>query len=139
MMIFDQPRGVRNNNPGNIDKTSIAWQGMSDYQDDPRFVVFTSAVYGIRALAKILLNYQNIDGLVTMREIIDRWAPPVENDVSAYVDDVSQKTGLYPDHAVDLSNVSTLTVVVNAIIAHECDNYVYPPSVIEQGISLSEN
>jgi hypothetical protein len=84
--MTDQPRGIRNNNPGNIDRNTTKWQGMADDQSsDPRFVVFKTPQAGIRALAKILLTYQNHDGLKTVRGIIGRWAPAVENNTSAYV------------------------------------------------------
>ena len=52
-------RGIRNNNPGNIDRNATKWQGMADKQDDPRFIVFTSPQYGIRAMARVLLTYQS--------------------------------------------------------------------------------
>jgi hypothetical protein len=79
-------RGLRNNNPGNIDRNTIKWQGMADDQSsDPRFVVFKAPVFGIRALAKTLLAYQNQHGCKTIRQIINRWAPPSENKTEAYV------------------------------------------------------
>jgi len=47
----DAPRGIRNNNPGNIRKNeSFTWQGEID-QDDKGFVVFDDEVNGLRALA----------------------------------------------------------------------------------------
>ena len=51
------PRGIRNKNPGNI-KLGTDWDGLADEQSDPVFCVFKEAVWGIRALVKILLTYR---------------------------------------------------------------------------------
>lgn len=54
-----QPRGIRNNNPGNI-RWGENWQGLKKdgKERDSSFCVFESPEYGIRALAKILINYK---------------------------------------------------------------------------------
>ena len=64
-MAQQQPRGIRLNNPGNIEYGE-SWRGMAADQKDPRFVTFTEPVYGIRALAKLLLNYQRKHGIRTV-------------------------------------------------------------------------
>ena len=51
------PRGIRNKNPGNI-KLGTKWDGLADEQSDPVFCVFSEAVWGIRALMRILLTYR---------------------------------------------------------------------------------
>ena len=46
------PRGIRNHNPGNIDK-GADWEGLADDQSsDSRFCVFKDPVWGIRAMAR---------------------------------------------------------------------------------------
>jgi len=40
------PRGIRNNNPGNIRQNNIQWQGMSENPFDPHFVEFKEPVWG---------------------------------------------------------------------------------------------
>ena len=47
------PRGIRNNNPGNIKKNGVDWDGLSEEQTDNTFFQFDDPVYGIRALTKI--------------------------------------------------------------------------------------
>ena len=75
-------RGMRNNNPGNIRQTSIKWLGEEDYStpgvtdDDPSFEEFDTMEYGIRALGRLLRNYQRLYGLETIHQIINRYAPP---------------------------------------------------------------
>jgi len=51
------PRGIRNKNPGNI-KLGTDWDGLADEQSDPTFCIFKEAVWGIRALMRILLVYR---------------------------------------------------------------------------------
>jgi len=80
-----QTRGVRNHNPGNIRRSSDPWQGLAAEQTDPAFFQFISAAYGIRALVKTLITYQDKHGLQTVAEIISRWAPSSENNTGSYI------------------------------------------------------
>ena len=43
------PRGIRNNNPLNIERSKSKWQGLAEHQRDPRFAQFKSMTWGIRA------------------------------------------------------------------------------------------
>jgi len=132
------PRGVRNNNPGNLSRNNIVWQGLAaDQSSDPRFYVFVSPQYGIRALAMVLLSYQDSHDLNTIREIINRWAPPVENNTDAYVNSVSSKTGISPDTVIDVHDLGVARLLVDAIIAQECANYIYPVTVINEALALA--
>lgn len=131
-------RGVRNNNPGNIDRNATKWQGMAaDQSGDKRFIVFTSPQYGIRALAKTLLTYQSRYQLMTIRKIINRWAPPVENDTGAYVAAVAKACGVGPDDHVDCDEISVMRPLVVGIIAHENAGYRYPPAIVDEGLHMA--
>ena len=132
------PRGIRNNNPGNI-RWGDNWQGLKQdgKQQDPSFCVFTNAVYGIRALAKVLKNYQRLYGLNTPRKIISRYAPPNENQTQAYINSVAQQLGMTPDTEVDLTETGVLTVFIKAIIRHENGIQPYKDETILKGIELS--
>ncbi|HRP76907.1 MAG TPA: hypothetical protein PKZ27_14995 [Rhodocyclaceae bacterium] len=128
-MIKTLPRGVRSNNPGNIERNADRWIGMSaDQSADPRFVVFDSPDYGLRALMRLLINYQERHGLRTIREIINRWAPPVGRDqndreytqnTTGYIDHVSRLTGYDPDESLDLLDRDVITSLAMAIVRHE--------------------
>lgn len=132
------PRGIRNCNPGNIDRTGDKWQGMAaDQSSDSRFVVFVAPHWGIRALAKVLLSYQRKHGLKTIRGIIDRWAPPVENNTDAYVDQVAKACGVEPDDTIDIENKAVLRALVSSIIKHENGQQPYGDAVIELGLDLA--
>jgi seryl-tRNA synthetase len=59
------PRGIRNNNPGNIRRNGDPWQGLAERQGDVEFFTFkTIPIYGIRALARTLIAYQDKHGCV---------------------------------------------------------------------------
>lgn len=80
-------RGLRNNNPGNIRKGEN-WQGLAAQQLDPEFCTFETMAWGIRALVVLLRTYRFKYGLTTVKGIVNRWAPPTENDTGAYVNAV---------------------------------------------------
>lgn len=132
------PRGLRNNNPGNIDRTTERWQGMAaDQSSDKRFVVFSAPVWGLRALAKVLLSYQRKYGLRTPAAIIGRWAPPVENDTGAYARQVAKALGVGVDDQIDLTNAATLERILPAIVQHENGQQPYPASLIAEAVRLA--
>lgn len=133
--VYLMTRGIRNNNPGNIRHGGSQWQGMSLQQTDAEYVQFDDPIYGIRAMAKLLTNYQKNYGLNTIREIITRWAPPNENITSAYVNAVSQKLGASPDQEIDV--IGSLPRLVPAIIHHENGEQPYTAEQINRGIALA--
>lgn len=99
------PRGLRLNNPLNIEKTKPGkerWVGEID-SADPRFASFATMSDGVRAGAKLLLNYQRLYGLNTVREIVNRWAPPSENKTDDYARNVAAWMGVTPDQRIDVA------------------------------------
>lgn len=40
MTVKPEPRGIRNNNPGNLRRTKDPWQGLAETQTDLEFFVF---------------------------------------------------------------------------------------------------
>lgn len=132
------PRGIRNANPGNIDRTSERWQGMAaDQSSDKRFVVFTAPVWGLRALAKVLLSYQRKHGLRTPAAIIGRWAPPVENDTGAYARQIAKALGVGVNDRIDLQQPGTLQRILPAIVQHENGQQPYSADLIAQAVRLA--
>lgn len=124
------PRGIRNNNPGNIRLSmSTTWLGQVQ-GDDPSFCTFDTDAHGIRAIAKIIVNYERKDNETTVREMINRWAPPAENDTSAYVDAVASGVGVGADDTIDVTNPTTLASIVTAIIQHENGQQPYEEDLI---------
>jgi len=132
------PRGIRNNNPGNIDRTAERWQGMAaDQSSDKRFAVFSAPVWGLRALAKVLLSYQRKHGLRTPAAIIGRWAPPVENDTGAYARQVAKALGVGVNDQIDLQRPETLQRILPAIVQHENGQQPYPSALIAKAVRLA--
>lgn len=127
------PRGIRNANPGNIRRTGTPWRGKSEKQGDDAFVQFDQPVMGIRALARTLETYRDSYSYDTVREIIDRWAPPNENNTSAYVRAVAREMGIGPDQRFSDTERNNLKLI-KAIIRHENGRQPYPDSLILDGI-----
>ncbi len=130
-------RGYRNRNPGNIDwSPNNPWQGQVGKEDGPngRFAVFESHEYGIRALATLLIRYQDRHRLDTIAGIVNRWAPGSENNTGAYVAAVARATGFAPDQQLNLHTHAHLRPLVAAIIAHELGGNPYPPAVLDEGL-----
>jgi hypothetical protein len=138
-MSHASPPGIRNNNPGNLVKNNIQWQGLAppEQQADPKFWVFIDAPHGIRALTKVLMT-DFANGLNTVTAIISRWAPPSENDTQAYITDVAHDVGCDPTLPVDLKIDDVLRKFVEAIIYHENGEIPYDDSVIDQGIAMAQ-
>jgi hypothetical protein len=113
------PRGIRNNNPGNIRHSKDKWHGASAEQPDKSFVKFDSMVWGVRALARTLITYIEKHGLETPAGIVSRWAPPNENDTIAYVQAVAAAMGMHPDDSIDSTSYRQMSRLVLAIIRHE--------------------
>ncbi|QNM37887.2 peptidoglycan lytic exotransglycosylase [Citrobacter phage NS1] len=128
-------RGIRNNNPGNIRVSKDQWEGMTG--DDGAFVTFDSPESGVRALGKNLLSYGR-QGYDSIEKIINRWAPPNENDTQAYIDSVVAATGIPATQSLDLSDPDTLSSLAQAISFHETGSR-YNPEVYQQGIARALN
>jgi hypothetical protein len=137
--LFQKPKPVEVvvDNPGNIVRDGTPWQGLAAAQTDARFCQFVTPVYGIRALVMILVAYQTVHGLRTIRGMIDRWAPPVENNTSAYVDFVAGRVGISADTEFDIKDFILCRAVMTAIIAQENGNYAYPVSIVESGLNAA--
>jgi hypothetical protein len=115
------PRGIRNRNPGNI--VVSGWTQRQDGYTGPepegRFATFKTMEHGLAALMKLLVVYRESHGLTTVRGIIDRWAPPTENNTSAYVLAVSRALFVDPDETLP-DAADTYVALAHAIAAHEC-------------------
>jgi len=102
------PRGVRNNNPGNIrSSNSNNWQGEVP-SNDPAFEQFRGPADGLRAMGRVIQNNSNL----TVEQLINRYAPPTENDTQAYVDAV-RNAGI--DTTKSVSEVNKLDLVKTMI------------------------
>lgn len=128
MDFIKNPRGIRNNNPGNI-RLGNNWKGEKP-GEDTAFETFTSVEYGIRAIFKLIDTYISKYNLETIQGIISRFAPPHENATANYINAVVRYMTEYAneDQLVYLNANKTMTKVtslgllplfVGAIIHHE--------------------
>ncbi|WPJ68085.1 peptidoglycan hydrolase [Salmonella phage PRF-SP8] len=124
-------RGIRNHNIGNIRKSKDQWEG--SVGDDGEFVVFDTPDSGVRALAKNLMSYGR-QGYDSIEKIINRWAPPSENDIQSYIDSVVAATGIPATQSIDLTNPDVLASLSEAIGYHETGSR-YDPEVYKLGVS----
>lgn len=130
------PRGLRLNNPGNIERTSVRWRGMAAEQPDPRFVKFTAPQWGIRAIARILLGDWR-EGQDTIASLIHEWAPPHENPTDAYVRAIGRAAGVDPYAPCDVP--ALLPRIIAGVIRFENGRQPYAPEVIQLGIDLERS
>jgi len=125
-----RPKGIRNNNPLNIRVSGDEWMGRLG--DDGEFFQFRRPVFGIRAAARILLNYRERYGLNTVSGIINRWAPPIENDTDSYIKSVANKIKL--DAHETLRDVDYVNLI-EAMIFHENGEQPYSKHLIAEGFT----
>jgi hypothetical protein len=142
MSGLQPPLGIRNKNPGNIRSSKTPWLGQTAVHPG-NYVIFSDAVYGIRAMAKLLINYQIFYGLDTIKKIISRWAPPVgpdANDTDAYIKDVCNRLIMTKDHPFSIKkkdNIEFLVSLIDAIIWHENGQNPYSREFILRGASMA--
>jgi hypothetical protein len=108
------PRGMRNNNPGNIEYGTFAKKHGATGTDG-RFAIFPTMEAGQAAMQALLGGYLG-GGHNTVGKVINRWAPGFENNTAAYVAAVSKQIGVGPDQKL---NDSHLPALAEAISRHE--------------------
>jgi hypothetical protein len=135
------PRGIANRNPGNLDRTSprAGWRGAlpDEALTDSRFEQFEDVLYGLRAMARVLVNYQTRHGLKTIRAIISRWAPPNENVTNSYIGAIATACMVEADEPYDLSDDDSLVRIMVAMIRFENGSQPYSLTTIREGIALA--
>ncbi|EBJ6950715.1 hypothetical protein DYJ22_09130 [Salmonella enterica] len=126
-------RGIRNNNPGNLEYSAQGWDG--ELTPDGRFSRFDTPEHGIRALAKNMRTYQHEHGLNTVAGMISKFAPPEDhNDTPTYIKAVAGMMGVDPNQHIDTSDADTLTKLVNGIITVENGSNPYTSQQISDGV-----
>lgn len=129
------PRGVRNNNPGNLRlNAGTKWQGTDCPQTDSAFVCFEAPKWGIRALCTVLRTYHKKHRLDTVEGLIRRWAPPVENDTDSYAEFVAGRLGVSVDETIDVLQWDTMRKLVESIITAENGYQPYKAETIDAGL-----
>lgn len=130
------PRGIRNNNPGNL---NFAGQAGATKEGGPngRFAVFGSMQEGVAALVRQIGLYVK-RGRNTIRKILEVYAPPGENNTNAYIAAVSKALGIGPDDALDTENAQQVMGLVRAITNHENGKGFVSDADIAGGFQLAK-
>lgn len=139
------PRGMRLNNPCNIEISKNHWQGKITPSVDPVFEQFGSIEDGLRAAIIELKNYQLLDGITTIGNIKDeegnlvkqgfipRWAPPSDdNPTGAYVTNVCSDAGVGPNDIFNVLVPSNMCTIIGSIVRQEqgSRSYVAPQTIL---------
>lgn len=127
-------RGLRNNNPGNIRLSSTRYQGEVD-STDTAFKQFKTMAHGYRAMFVLLYTYQKKYHLHTIAEMITRYAPAVENHTQAYIEAVSEWSGVPATSHITATNGDIMVPVVAAMSRVE-NGAVAMMSDVEKGWKL---
>src|SRR5271166_1880260 len=97
--VAGMPRGLADNNPGDLTPPpSGSWNGQVGL--DGPFCIFSDTVLGLRALAMDIANNVTIDGNNTITLLINKYAPPAQNNTAAYISSVAGDTGLGPNDPI---------------------------------------
>lgn len=90
-------RAERNHNPGNIRRCGVRYRGERRPSCDPAFKEFESDEWGYRAMFVLFESYRRRYSIDTLRAIVTRWAPPLENDTEEYVRFVAERADVDAD------------------------------------------
>ena len=84
--------------------------------------------YGYRAMFVLLDTYRSRYGLSTIRQMLNRYAPPKENFTEGYVRFVADYSGVMPDEIVDtrvemdmIPIVAAMSKIENGVAANLAD------------------
>lgn len=122
------PRGIRNNNPLNLRRSSNKWLGKSANPTDPAFEQFATMTLGVRAGILNLLNHIRAANraltVPTLAWEITKWAPSSENNTAAYVEAVCKLSLLRPETILRVDDRDTITRLVRAMIYVENGRHI---------------
>ena len=142
------PRGIRNNNPGNIKDFGIPWVGLAsddektnDQLEEKVMCVFSEPEFGIRAMGVDLQTKQRkYRDCRNVRGIIERYAPKDadRNKTEEYIYFVSGKMKVDHKQTVSVKDYDTVYAMVSAMIEFEngIDN-PYPVETMDKGLMMS--
>ncbi|MBV1823387.1 structural protein [Komagataeibacter oboediens] len=130
------PRGIRNNNPGNLDYVGQPGAHLETGVPYPRFADFPTMADGIRALRDQLLRYAE-RGLTTVASIISVYAPPTENVTSAYIASLCRHMGVQADTVLDLRDPATMRGLIEGITTMENGPGHISPAQIDQALQAA--
>jgi hypothetical protein len=123
-------RGIRDNNPGNVERTATRWQGELSQAEvaasgatwDAQFCQMDTPANGVRMIGHILRSYE-ARGLNTPRQLASTYS---KTDQAAYVQNMADAIGVQPDDPIDV--YAFLPALAQVIIQQENGSQPYAPA-----------
>lgn len=132
----NEPRGIRNNNPGNLNYIGQNGATLEEHAT-PRFARFNSAFEGFAALGKQIKAYYNgtskaagYQKLQSVEGIISRFAPASENNTQAYINKLSKMLGVGRGDSLNIQDPQVLATLMNGITQIENGKNPYAPEMV---------
>ena len=134
--LSNAPRGIRNNNPGNLVQTNINWQGkLPHYQNkDRRFEMFIAPVFGVRAMI-MDLKHDIGKGKNTVPLLIEEYSPRFENNTDGYIETVCKDLKV-SKRAKLLPTKNTLRLLVLSMTRVETGGNYVTNGLFEQAYAM---
>ena len=134
--LSSSPRGIRNNNPGNLIYTNIKWNGKvpKSQNKDRRFEMFIAPEYGVRAMIKDL-KHDIEKGKNTVPALISEYAPKHENNTAAYITTVCKDLRVRQTSRL-LATKNTLKLLVLSISKVETGGNFVTNQLFEKAYSM---
>lgn len=130
------PRGIRNNNPGNLNYVGQNGATLENHAT-PRFARFNSAFEGFAALGKQIKAYYNgtskaagYQKLQSVEDIISRFAPASENNTQGYINKLSKMLGVGRGDSLNIQDPQVLATLMNGITQIENGKNPYAPEMV---------
>lgn len=121
--LSPQEKGVLQNQiQSSVDNhlvASVANEKLSQSLNSGGFARFATREAGLAAADSNLASYGSKYGINTISGVINRWAPPSENDTQSYIATVAKATGYGPNQKIDLSNKTVRQKLLVAMAAVE--------------------
>jgi hypothetical protein len=115
-----EPRGIRNNNPLNIEAGQFTQRQPGFAGSDGRFAKFEAPEQGLAAADQLLQTYNKQHGINTITGIVRRWAPEADNNpVGPYIMHVSRKLGVPPNQPLNMEDPGVRQQLVQSMAEFE--------------------
>lgn len=123
---------MRKNNPFNIRVASKnRWRGALPFSKN--FERFSNTVYSVRAFIIIICTYRYKHNIVTVYDIIHRYAPLIENDTRAYISYICKRMKCLPDQEITHENLFEFARAV----AYMESNYILTKEEFQKALSMT--
>ena len=129
--------GQRINNPMNLRQFGQGFLG--DEGEEDSFIKFQDPAYSYRAADMVLDKYGRDYGINTIEDMISRYAPPSDdNPTEAYIDFVSQQTGIGSGDPIDLQDPELRAQLMSPMAMLESRTEISPEDIRAQIQSVGQ-